>query len=97
MKQIGDQYRARIKMVEIPPGPPVLSTLVAEVYGPDNDRQIEIAREIKEIFKSTPGVVDVDWYVEEDQPKINFAVDQEKAARAGNQYGGGGPRACGSP
>jgi multidrug efflux pump subunit AcrB len=76
LKKIGDRYGARIKVAEIPPGPPVLSTLVAEIYGPDAKRRIEIAKDIKQVFKDTDGVVDVDWYVEEDQPKISFAVDQ---------------------
>ena len=83
LKKIGDRYGARIKVAEIPPGPPVLSTLVAEIYGPETNRRIEIAREIKKVFTETDGVVDVDWYVEEDQPKIRLAVDQDKAARAG--------------
>ena len=83
LKAIGDRYGARIKVAEIPPGPPVLSTLVAEIYGPDETRRIEIAREIKKIFTETDGVVDVDWYVEADQPKIRFAVDQDRAAGAG--------------
>ena len=83
MKKISDRYGARIKVAEIPPGPPVQSTLVAEIYGPDAKRRIEIAREVKKVFTDTDGVVDVDWYVEEDQPKISFAVDQAKAARAG--------------
>lgn len=83
IKRIGDKYQARIKIVEIPPGPPVLSTLVAEVYGPDMKRRIEIAQTVKNVFTETPGVVDVDWYVEEDQPKITFIVDENKAARAG--------------
>ncbi len=60
-----------------------MSTLVAEIYGPDAKRRIEIAREIKKVFTETDGVVDVDWYVEEDQPKINLTVDQDKVARAG--------------
>jgi multidrug efflux pump subunit AcrB len=83
LKEIGDRYGARLKVAEIPPGPPVLSTLVAEVYGPDTGRQIEIARQIMEIFTTTDGVVDIDWFVEDDQPKITFAVDKEKAARHG--------------
>jgi len=83
LKGIGDRYGARLKVAEIPPGPPVLSTLVAEVYGPDTGRQIEIARQIMEIFATTDGVVDIDWFVEDDQPKITFAVDKEKAARHG--------------
>ena len=80
LKEIGDRYGARIKVAEIPPGPPVLSTLVAEIYGPETKRQIEIAREIRNVFETTDGVVDVDWFVEDDQPKITFTVDQEKAA-----------------
>ena len=83
IKKLGDAYQARIKIVEIPPGPPVLSTLVAEVYGPRFERQIEIAKEIKDLFARTPGVVDVDWYVESDQKKFFFDVDKEKAAYHG--------------
>jgi multidrug efflux pump subunit AcrB len=80
IKEIGDKYNARVKIVEMPPGPPVLSTLVAEIYGPDYDRQIDIARQVIDIFKNTPGVVDVDWYIEADQKKINYEVDKVKAA-----------------
>ncbi|MRR33939.1 efflux RND transporter permease subunit [bacterium] len=83
LKQIADRFGARIKVAEIPPGPPVLSTLVAEVYGPDQATRLEIAGRIKEIFKSTPGVVDVDWYVEDDQARYTFSVDREKAALSG--------------
>ncbi|MBI1921362.1 MAG: efflux RND transporter permease subunit [Geobacter sp.] len=83
LKQIADRYGARIKVAEIPPGPPVLSTLVAEVYGPDDAARADIAGKVKEIFKKTPGVVDVDWYREDDQPKYSFAVDREKAALSG--------------
>ena len=83
LRKIADRYHARIKVAEIPPGPPVLSTLVAEVYGPDLKRQTEIARNIRDIFEKTEGVVDVDWYVEDDQKKITFDVDREKAAHHG--------------
>jgi multidrug efflux pump subunit AcrB len=83
LKEIGDRYGARIKVAEIPPGPPVLSTLVAEVYGPDTNRQIEIARQIRDIFEQTPGVVDVDWYVEADQKKLLFEANRSKAAESG--------------
>jgi multidrug efflux pump subunit AcrB len=72
-----------VKISEVPPGPPVLQTLVAEVYGPDYSRQIEVARQIKNILDETAGVVDVDWYVEEDQPKYRFTIDKEKAALNG--------------
>ncbi|MDH7570485.1 MAG: efflux RND transporter permease subunit, partial [Armatimonadota bacterium] len=80
---IAKEYGARIKVAEVPPGPPVLSTLVAEVYGPDLERQRDLARQVKEIFQRTPGVVDVDWYVEDDHPKLRYVVDKEKAALSG--------------
>jgi multidrug efflux pump subunit AcrB len=74
---------ASVKVTEVPPGPPVLSTLVAEVYGPSLDRRVEIAAEVREIFESTPGVVDVDWYVEAAGPRVELAVDRDKALAAG--------------
>jgi multidrug efflux pump subunit AcrB len=74
---------ANVKVTEVPPGPPVLSTLVAEIYGPDLDRRVALARQVKEIFESTPGVVDTDWYVEHPSPELEFAVDREKAVRSG--------------
>lgn len=83
IQDIARRYHARVKVAEVPPGPPVLQTLVAEVYGPDYNRQIEIARQIRDIFDQTDGVVDVDWYVEDDQPKYRFVVDKEKAALNG--------------
>ena len=83
LKAIADRYGARLKVAEIPPGPPVLSTLVAEVYGPDQASRVAIARKVKEIFNTTPGVVDSDWYQEQDQPSLRFEVDREKAALSG--------------
>lgn len=83
LKEIGERFGASIKVAEIPPGPPVLSTLVAEVYGPDADERINIARKIKDIFEATDGVVDVDWYVEDDQRRLVFEVDKAKAAMSG--------------
>ena len=83
LQAIADRYGARLKVAEIPPGPPVLSTLVAEVYGPDQASRVAIAAKVKEIFKATPGVVDTDWYQEEDQPSYRFVVDREKAALSG--------------
>jgi multidrug efflux pump subunit AcrB len=80
---IAAKHGARVKVAEVPPGPPVLQTLVAEVYGPDYDTQIKYARDIREIFKQTPGVVDVDWYMEAAQPKLIFRIDHEKAALNG--------------
>ncbi len=83
LQQVGKRWNARVKVVEIPPGPPVLSTLVAEVYGPDLKRQTAIAAQIKQIFEKTEDVVDVDWYVEADHNKIRFTVDKAKAALNG--------------
>jgi len=83
LERIARKHQARVKVAEVPPGPPVLSTLVAEVYGPDYERQREIARKIMDIFESTPGVVDVDWYMEEDRPRYHLRVDAEKAALHG--------------
>ncbi len=81
--KIAEKYKARIKVAEVPPGPPVLSTLVAEIYGPDYDRQKEIAQQIMDVFEDTAGVVDVDWYMEDDQPRYDFQVDKERAALHG--------------
>src|ERR1035437_4698612 len=81
--EIGNKYGARLKLAEVPPGPPVLETLVAEVYGPDYPQQIELAIKIKQIFQTTPGVVDVDWYVEDPQVKYDVKVDLDKAALHG--------------
>ncbi|WP_321474881.1 efflux RND transporter permease subunit [uncultured Paludibaculum sp.] len=75
--------RARIKVAEVPPGPPVLHTLVAEVYGPTAEGRDRLAAGILDIFDKTPGVVDADWYVEDPQPKQVWQVDREKAALNG--------------
>jgi len=83
LQPIADQNGARIKVAEVPPGPPVLETLVAEVYGPSLERRIELAREIRGLFKKTDGVVDTDWYVEDDQRKVELVVNEEKAALNG--------------
>ncbi|MFP5379683.1 MAG: efflux RND transporter permease subunit, partial [Vicinamibacteria bacterium] len=80
---IADELGARLQVAEVPPGPPVLQTLVAEIYGPDPDRRLAIATEVRDLFRRTPGVVDVDWYVESPQPKWTLEVDGERAAAAG--------------
>src|SRR5581483_3951047 len=83
IQQIAAKYQARVKVSETPPGPPVLQTLVAEIYGPDYQRQIEVARQVREVLDRTPGVVDVDSYIEDEQTKYQFVVDKEKAALNG--------------
>ncbi|MEO8041837.1 MAG: efflux RND transporter permease subunit, partial [Acidobacteriota bacterium] len=80
LQKIAFKYGANVKIAEVPPGPPVLQTLVAEVYGPNYERQVEIARGIRGIFEDTDGVVDADWYVEDDQTKYDILIDKEKAA-----------------
>ena len=83
IQPVADRFTARIKVAEVPPGPPVLETLVAEVYGPSQQGRIELARQIREVFKHRQGVVDTDWYVEDDQCEYNIIVDREKAALSG--------------
>jgi multidrug efflux pump subunit AcrB len=80
---VAKKYGARTAVVEVPPGPPVLQTLVAEVYGPTPQVRQRLAAQLRAIFESTPGVVDVDWYLESPQPKVRFAIDKEKAALHG--------------
>jgi multidrug efflux pump subunit AcrB len=80
---IAARFNATIQVSEVPPGPPVLQTLVAEVYGPDAARRMELARQVKDVFERTAGVVDVDWYVESPQAKTTLTVDQDRARAAG--------------
>lgn len=83
VREIAREFGANVKIVEVPPGPPVQSVLVAEVYGPDYNRQLAVAREIRTLFESTSGVVDVDDYIEADHVKYVFTIDRAKAALAG--------------
>ena len=80
---IAERYQARVAIAEVPPGPPVLQTLVAEIYGPNEESRLKLADKVKTIFKQTPGVVDVDWYHEADQQMDRFVIDKEKAALHG--------------
>jgi multidrug efflux pump subunit AcrB len=80
---IAARYGAAIAVAEVPPGPPVLQTLVAEVYGPDEGSRLALATRVRDILRASPGVVDVDWYVEKPQPKTILRVDREKAALCG--------------
>ena len=80
---LAERLGARIQVVEVPPGPPVLQTLVAEVYGPDTARRIDLARQVRSTLEHTKGVVDVDWYVDADRQAWRLDVDSEKAAAAG--------------
>lgn len=79
IQKIAEKYGANVKIVEVPPGPPVLSTIVAEIYGPDYDKQIAVADSVVSILSNTPDVVDIDWMVEAPQKAFNFTIDKEKA------------------
>ncbi|MEY8850040.1 efflux RND transporter permease subunit [Psychroserpens sp. XS_ASV72] len=79
IQAIAKKFNANVKLVEVPPGPPVLSTIVAEVYGPDYDEQIEVAKAVQDILKNTEDVVDIDWMVEDNQVEYDFVIDKEKA------------------
>jgi multidrug efflux pump subunit AcrB len=83
LEPVAKRFGARIKVAEVPPGPPVLQTLVAEIYGPTQEGQLRIARQVRDVFLKTGGVVDVDWYVEDDRTRQNFTIDREKAALNG--------------
>jgi len=80
---IGAKYGASVKVVEVPPGPPVMSPLVAEVYGPDAARGRELARKLAERFARQEGIVDIDTTVESDAPRQIVVVDRQRAARLG--------------
>ena len=76
---IAQRYHASAKVAEIPPGPPVLSTLVAEVYAANDSTRLAAASEVKRVFETTPGVVDIDWTVEAPQSTRTFRVDRVRA------------------
>ena len=79
IQKIATKYNANVKVVEVPPGPPVLSTIVAEVYGPNYDEQIKVAKKVEEILHKTEDVVDIDWMVEAPQTEFKIVPDKEKA------------------
>lgn len=79
IQKIAKKYGANVKLIEVPPGPPVLSTLVAEIYGPNYKEQIKVADQVKTILQNNPDVVDTDWMVEDDQTEYRLEVDKEKA------------------
>jgi len=83
IQEIAAKYGANAKVVEVPPGPPVISTIVAEVYGDNLEEQEKIAAQIKGILETTNDVVDVDWMVEDNQKTFDLVVDKEKAMRYG--------------
>jgi multidrug efflux pump subunit AcrB len=80
---IAARHGAAIAVAEVPPGPPVLQSIVAEIYAPSEADRLALAREVRAEMAKTRGIVDLDWYVEADQPKIRYLVDREKASRHG--------------
>ena len=80
---VAQRFGATIQVSEVPPGPPVLQTIVAEIYGPDAARRQAVAAEVKAILERTPGVVDVDWYVAAPQPRTSLVIDEARASAAG--------------
>jgi multidrug efflux pump subunit AcrB len=83
LQAIGEQYNANVKIVEVPPGPPVMAPLVAEIYGLDYEGRTRVAGKVADIFRDTPDVVDVDTTVEAPQKKLVVAIDRSRAARLG--------------
>jgi multidrug efflux pump subunit AcrB len=86
LQSVGDRYEANVKLVEVPPGPPVLATLTAEVYGPRTAAWgdfLVAAEAVKRRMAREPGVVDVDWSAEDDQVRWEFVTDKPKAALSG--------------
>lgn len=83
LKRIADLAGGTVQIAEVPAGPPVQQTLVAEIYGPEYSKQIELAQQVKQVFHLTPGVVDVTWSVAAPQSQLNFSIDPQKAAVAG--------------
>ena len=84
---VAKKYGAVVAVAEVPPGPPVLQSIVAEIYGPDEHQRLALAREVRGIMERTTGVVDIDWYVEDEQPKLRYVIDRTKAALAGVSEG----------
>jgi multidrug efflux pump subunit AcrB len=83
LNRIAAQYGANVQVAEIPPGPPVLSTLVLEVYGPDDNARDSLARQIESIMRETDGITDISSYVETNQPLNRYLIDLKKASLNG--------------
>jgi len=83
LAEIGRKHGASVKVVEVPPGPPVQAPLVAEVYGPFPEAQREMTRAVRKVFEATPDVVDVDDSLETERPRQVVSIDRQKAALLG--------------
>ncbi|WP_428540325.1 efflux RND transporter permease subunit [Profundibacter sp.] len=83
LKPLADQLGARIEVVEMPPGPPVLQTMVAEIYGPDDATRRQVARDVERLFDQAENIVDADSYLQMPFDSWRFVIDREKASRLG--------------
>ena len=83
LEEVARKHGADVKVVEVPPGPPVMSPIVAEVYGPDYEAQMKVAKEVRKVFEKTEGIVAIDDTVEDDARRFVLKVLQNKAALAG--------------
>ncbi len=80
---LAHELGARIEVIEMPPGPPVLQTMVAEIYGPDDATRRQVAADVEELFRQASGIVDVDSYLQMPYDSWRFVVDRQKASRLG--------------
>ena len=83
LEKIAARWNAKVKVVEVPPGPPVLSPIVAEVYGPDEAGRIRVAKRVRATLEATPDIVAIDDSIEDPAPRLQLRVDQAKAALSG--------------
>ena len=83
LEKLSKPAGARMKLVEIPPGPPVMDTIVAEIYGPSEAERARLSSEVLAAFKSVDGIVDVDSTLNATNPKVSLVLDREKAALHG--------------
>lgn len=83
LQDIAKKYQANVKVVEVPPGPPVLSPIVAEVYGPTSRGRLAVSKSVREAFEKTPGIVDIDDSSVAKSPKQFLVVDRRKASLMG--------------
>ncbi|NUN62159.1 MAG: efflux RND transporter permease subunit [Burkholderiaceae bacterium] len=83
LQEIGQRFGANVKVVEVPPGPPVLAPIVAEIYGPEEQGRRQVAKAVRAVFEKTPGLVDVDDTSIADAPRTLLLVDRRKAAMLG--------------
>jgi len=83
LQEIGKRYSANVKIIEVPPGPPVLAPIVAEIYGPSDEGRRQVAKSVRTIFERTKGVVDVDDTSIVDAPRKIILIDKRKASQLG--------------